>query len=73
MNQGHEKLVDWWTLGILLYEMIAGIDPFADDDPLVIYQNILKGRLRFPKEFDCDEKSLVKHLLVTISIKGWNI
>ena len=44
--------------------MIAGIDPFADDDPLVIYQNILKGRLRFPKEFDCDAKSLVKHLLV---------
>ena len=44
--------------------MIAGIDPFADDDPLVIYQNILKGRLRFPKEFDSDAKSLVKHLLV---------
>lgn len=64
MNVGHGKPVDWWTLGILLYEMIAGIDPFADDDPLAIYQNILKGRLHFPKNFDSDAKSLVKHLLV---------
>lgn len=44
--------------------MIAGIDPFADDDPLIIYQNILKGKLHFPKGFDNDAKSLVKHLLV---------
>jgi hypothetical protein len=45
--------------------MIAGIDPFADDDPMIIYQNILKGRLHFPKGFDNDAKSLVKHLLVS--------
>lgn len=49
---------------MLIYEMIAGIDPFADDDPLIIYQNILKGKLHFPKGFDNDAKSLVKHLLV---------
>lgn len=44
--------------------MIAGIDPFADDDPMVIYQNILKGKLHFPKGFDNDAKSLARHLLV---------
>lgn len=62
--QGHGKAVDWWTLGILLYEMIAGIDPFNDDDPMAIYQKILKGKVVFPKGFDKDAKSLVKHLLV---------
>lgn len=56
--------MDWWTLGIIIYEMLAGIDPFADDDPMVIYQNILKGKLHFPKGFDNDAKSLVRHLLV---------
>ena len=63
-NIGHGKAVDWWTLGILLYEMIAGIDPFNDDDPMAIYQKILKGKVVFPKGFDKDAKSLVKHLLV---------
>jgi len=30
LHKGHGKAVDWWTFGVLLYEMIAGIDPFAD-------------------------------------------
>lgn len=34
LNKGHSKPVDWWTLGILTYEMIAGIDPFNADDPM---------------------------------------
>lgn len=45
--------------------MIAGIDPFSDKDPMSVYHNILKGKLRFPKGFDSDAKSLVKHLLVS--------
>jgi serine/threonine protein kinase len=52
LNKGHGKGVDWWTLGILTYEMVAGIDPFNDDDPMAIYQKILKGKIKFPKEFD---------------------
>jgi len=51
-------------MGILLYEMIAGIDPFNDEDPMAIYQKILKCKVSFPKGFDSDAKSLVKHLLV---------
>lgn len=43
--------------------MIAGIDPFADEDPIMIYSNILKERLYFSKGFDEDAKSLIKHLL----------
>merc|ERR1711904_398450 len=63
LNKGHGKPVDWWTLGILTYEMVAGIDPFNDDDPMAIYQKILKGKIKFPRDFEKDAKSLVKHLL----------
>lgn len=31
---------------------------------MAIYQNILKGKIKFPRDFDADAKSLVKHLLV---------
>jgi serine/threonine protein kinase len=65
LNVGHGRPVDWWTLGVLLYEFLAGIDPFADKDTLSIYENILKCRLKFPKQFDKNAKSLVKHLLVS--------
>lgn len=63
LNKGHGKAVDWWTLGILLYEMLVGIDPFSDDDPMKTYQKILKGKINFPKTFNKDAKSLIKHLL----------
>ena len=43
--------------------MLAGIDPFSDDDPMMVYQKILKGKLKFPSSFDSNAKSLVKHLL----------
>ena len=52
LNKGHSKPVDWWTLGILLYEMLVGIDPFNDDDPMMIYQKIIKGKIKFPKTID---------------------
>ncbi|CAD8184548.1 unnamed protein product [Paramecium pentaurelia] len=63
LNKGHSKPVDWWCLGIFLYEMLAGIDPFNDEDPMAIYQKILKGKVKFPCNFDNEAKSLVKHLL----------
>lgn len=43
--------------------MVVGIDPFNDDDPMMIYQKIIKGKIKFPNTIDGDVKSLIKHLL----------
>jgi serine/threonine protein kinase len=63
LNKGHGKPVDWWTFGVLLYEFLVGIDPFNDEDPMLVDQKILKGKIRFPSTFPSNAKSLVKHLL----------
>lgn len=63
LNKGHGKPVDWWTFGILIYEMHAGHAPFTDDDPMNIYKKIINTKPRYPDGFDSKLKSLVKHLL----------
>jgi protein kinase A len=63
LNKGHGKPVDWWTFGILIYEMHAGHAPFVDDDPMNIYKKIINTKPRYPEGFDSKLKSLVKHLL----------
>ncbi|KAF4662179.1 hypothetical protein FOL47_006380 [Perkinsus chesapeaki] len=62
-SKGHGKAVDWWALGILIFEMLAGYPPFYDENPFGIYQKVLLGRIDFPKHFDTKARDLVKHLL----------
>jgi serine/threonine protein kinase len=62
-SMGHGKGVDWWTLGILIYEMIASIPPFYDEVPLKTYNKIMHGTLTFPSYFTKEAVSLVRKLL----------
>lgn len=62
-SKGHGKSVDWWALGILIYEMLAGYPPFFDENPFGIYQKILFGKIDFPPHFNSKAKDLIKRLL----------
>mmetsp|Transcript_21357 Transcript_21357/g.47277 ORF Transcript_21357/g.47277 Transcript_21357/m.47277 type:complete len:362 (-) Transcript_21357:268-1353(-) len=62
-SKGHGRAVDWWALGILIFEMLAGYPPFYDENPFGIYQKVLAGRIDFPKHFDVKAKDLIKRLL----------
>ena len=40
--------MDWWALGVLMYEMAAGYPPFFADQPIQIYEKIVSGRVSRP-------------------------
>ena len=60
---GYNKSTDYWSLGILLYEMLIGCTPFFDSEPLKIYQKINQGKILFPKKIDKNAKIIIKHFL----------
>ena len=64
LNNGYNFSVDFWSLGIIFFEMLMGKDPYNNKDPIIIYQNILTNNKKFPKIIDRDAKTLINHLLV---------
>lgn len=48
LSQGYNKAVDWWALGVLMYEMAAGYPPFFADQPIQIYEKIVSGKVIVP-------------------------
>lgn len=63
LRERHGQPVDWWTLGILIFEMLVGKSPFRSKLPSVILEKIIKTCPEFPRGFDLDAKDLVLKLL----------
>ena len=55
--------MDWWALGVLVFEMLAGYPPFYDDNPMGIYQKIMDGYYEFPPHIEPKARDLIKSFL----------
>ncbi|GAA5844603.1 hypothetical protein JCM3766R1_002678 [Sporobolomyces carnicolor] len=64
-SRGYNKSVDWYALGVLMFEMLAGYPPFftEDSNPMRLYEKIIAGRIRYPAYFAPEAKDLLKSLL----------
>ena len=63
LNEGHDKAVDYWALGVLIYEMVAGEPPFYADDPMEVYEKILSATMQIPTRFSKNLSDIVRKLL----------
>ncbi|XP_054290682.1 serine/threonine-protein kinase greatwall-like isoform X1 [Macrosteles quadrilineatus] len=48
LRQGDGASVDWWALGVCMYEFMTGVLPFNDETPQAVFKNILKRELDWP-------------------------
>ncbi|PVU94545.1 hypothetical protein BB561_002486 [Smittium simulii] len=64
LGHGYTRTVDWWTFGILLYEMLTGLPPFYSENPNQMYRRVLEDPLVFPSDMGSRARSLIKGLLV---------
>eukprot|EP00002_Diphylleia_rotans_P035644 TRINITY_DN7799_c0_g1_i2.p1 TRINITY_DN7799_c0_g1~~TRINITY_DN7799_c0_g1_i2.p1 ORF type:complete len:497 (+),score=96.49 TRINITY_DN7799_c0_g1_i2:110-1600(+) len=62
-NCGYTKSVDWWSVGILLYEMLVGQTPFLCANHQEMYRRIVTGRLKMPESLAPYAQSLIIGLL----------
>ncbi|KAG1659908.1 cGMP-dependent protein kinase, isozyme 1 [Nymphon striatum] len=64
LNRGHDRAVDFWSIGVLMFELFTGTPPFTASDPMKTYNIILKGidMIDFPKHISRTAQSLIKKL-----------
>ncbi|XP_022604486.1 serine/threonine-protein kinase greatwall [Seriola dumerili] len=49
LGKPHDCMVDWWALGVCLFEFLTGVPPFNDETPQLVFQNILNRDIPWPE------------------------
>ncbi|KAI3735807.1 hypothetical protein L6452_15323 [Arctium lappa] len=66
LGTGHGTSADWWSVGVILFELIVGIPPFNAEHPQMIFDNILNRNIPWPvvpEEMSLDAQDLIDQLL----------
>jgi len=63
-SEGHNAAVDWWALGVMIFELLCGATPFHSNNPMQVYARVMKGvaKVTFPKAA-VNAETLIRGLL----------
>lgn len=64
MHKGYSFSSDWWSLGILVFEMNAGYAPFFDENQMQMFDYIVSGKFTSPKYFSQSLQNFIEALLI---------
>uniref|UniRef100_A0A8B9Q8X6 Uncharacterized protein n=1 Tax=Apteryx owenii TaxID=8824 RepID=A0A8B9Q8X6_APTOW len=59
----YTRAVDWWGLGVLIYEMLVGESPFPGDDEEEVFDSIVNDEVRYPRFLSSEALSIISKLL----------
>lgn len=64
LNRGHDYSCDYWSLGVLMFELLTGTPPFTGAEAMKTYNIILRGidAIEFPKSISLKASNLIKKL-----------
>uniref|UniRef100_A0A3B4VC49 Protein kinase N3 n=1 Tax=Seriola dumerili TaxID=41447 RepID=A0A3B4VC49_SERDU len=62
-DNNYTRSVDWWGLGVLIYEMLVGESPFPGDDEEEVFDSIVNDEVRYPRFLSPESVSLIQKLL----------
>ncbi|MEQ2291195.1 hypothetical protein AMECASPLE_010933, partial [Ameca splendens] len=62
-DNSYTRSVDWWELGVLIYEMLLGESPFPGDDEEEVFDSIVNEEVRYPRSLSPQSTSLIQKLL----------
>ena len=60
---GYNEMIDWWSIGIILYILLCGFPPFYDENNDVLFKMITEGKFDFPSPYWDDVSDLAKDLI----------
>ncbi|NXF99321.1 PKN2 kinase, partial [Sakesphorus luctuosus] len=62
-DMSYTRAVDWWGLGVLIYEMLVGESPFPGDDEEEVFDSIVNDEVRYPRFLSAEALSIIRKLL----------
>uniref|UniRef100_A0A8C9W9E2 protein kinase C n=1 Tax=Scleropages formosus TaxID=113540 RepID=A0A8C9W9E2_SCLFO len=62
-DNNYTRAVDWWGMGVLLYEMLVGESPFPGEDEEEVFDSIVNDEARYPRFLSPDSISIIQRLL----------